>query len=210
MTELEKFVATIDDINTGNPVRQAFLRMMVWLSLSRNRELWPGGPTGETYAQGFIRKPSNGSFVKKMVCTSDRAIVVTEMTTFDDVQQFLESLDWDDVTSTLPKTVVRDSHQYYQAKITPFHDYRAFTNVRSLASMVTDPAIPIGEQPELALYVVNGPHGYELRTLQSARDVIATDVITAITGGDGLVTWHPGNPASPIDFENSVVKFSHF
>ena len=79
-----------------------------------------------------------------------------------------------------------------------YHLFKLFSNVKAVNELTDE------ELQDVRLR--RGPHGLEL-FLDCLPEAAATvDYVMAITDNDGLVTWHPGQIASPTDLRFAVVK----
>lgn len=194
---------------------EACVRRVHWAADKGDEPLWSNGPTAKEYVEGLVRKPGMGSYVKQKLADHDRDGVyfdeAKEFKSIDDVIRLMMLCDFIDITDRLPTAVKRPGYQYYRGtpdSVWPNIKYELWQDVVPLTSFaVTQDEADADTFRNRALYVVEGPHGLELRAANRNEPVLV-DHITVITDDDGLATWHPGYPAAPIDFVNAVVKYT--
>lgn len=165
-----------------NLVSKSLENRLAWAIAQGDRPLWPGGPTGETYVNGFIRKSGMGSFV---LLPNGQ-----EMEEMDHVSALLDAVEWNEVQTDNPAPGCR----YFQGSV-PL-SYTAFHSVLLLGELA-DEDLP-------AVRVRKGPHGLEL--FLEGKPPQQTFTVSAVVDDDGLRTWYPG-PITPAgDLAKATVK----
>jgi hypothetical protein len=172
---------------SDNPVVIALSDRLAWAKTKGDVPLWPNGPTPEQYVQGFIRTPGMGSYV---------LMAGQAMSRLGQIVGMFDSLEWQEVVLT---STGAPGHKYYQAVVEVGTIYEPYESVIPLDH--------IQNQDLENVRVRRGPHGLELYKLNHSGPAF-TRIISAITDGDGLVTWHPGVIMPRVTLANATVKLA--
>lgn len=141
--------------------------------------LWPGGPTAATYREGLLRP--TGSYVEGLE-------------SIDALRGMLARVFAEDVTAEVPQGTLRPGCLY--ARGTLPEGYLAWE-----AAMM---AQEMSDEELSDVRLVRGAHGLELQS----RSITArgTQTVSFVIDEQGLVTWYPGRPGSPVDLGQAMVK----
>lgn len=146
-------------------------KRLAWTREKPAELVWPGGPSRDEYAAGFVRKA--GSYVEEVTDMSSLR------TFFDKVGELIPVN-----PGTLPAGCNDPECTYFEAAVPP-----GYSAIESATLTSKLPAEALAE-----VHLVEGPHGLEFQLDRPGR---RTNVVKFVADASGLRTWYPGECLPP-------------
>lgn len=161
-----------------------------WAAQSPDAPAWPNGPTRNQYVDGMCRP--TGSFVR----IKSNVLLVNNMPALEGLFNAMGNIDaYHQTAESMPAGTWQEGHDYWFVPVPEGYDaFQAIALVKNLSESQLE-----------TVRIRKSKHGYELQS--DAIQPVQTQFITLIADNDGLVTWFPGTPTTPMNYGEATVKF---